>query len=78
MTIESSWSSTSNNNSELVYITDTHIISIITNEANWQGNFIAEIPTMPLGGRYIDIDNGFIYEYDGVHLVRYAINNLNL
>ncbi len=78
MKIETSWSSNSNNNSELVYITDTNIISIITNEENWQGNFIGTVPVMPLGARYIDINNGYVYEFDGVNLVRYSINNLNL
>jgi len=61
------------------YIDDIDIINEITNPNNWSGDFIGTIPeNMKRGSRYADIENGYVYEFDGVKLFRTQINTLNL
>jgi len=60
-------------------ITDAGVITEITDETNWDdatGNYTGSTVGMDAGDVYTEMTNQIRYEYDGVYLIRYLINNI--
>lgn len=59
-------------------ITDAGIIATITDFSNWNDDsvYIGSTVGLVAGDQYVDISLGIKYEYNGVYLIRYHINNV--
>jgi len=60
-------------------ISDGGVITEITDESNWDdgtGNYTGSTVGLSSGDVYTDITTQIRYEYDGVYLIRYLINNI--
>ena len=59
-------------------ITDAGVLAEITDFGNWDddGVFIGDDSDLVAGDQYVDISLGIKYEYNGVYLIRYHINNV--
>jgi len=59
-------------------ITNIGVIANITNDANWDsnGDYIGVYTNLRVGDIYVDPVNRVKYEYNGVMLIRYHVNNV--
>ena len=59
-------------------IVDAAVIAVITADGSWNddGVYTGVTTALVAGDQYVDINYGIKYEYNGVYLIRYHINNV--